>query len=215
MEMDKNLSFVIEQRVKRTMENLEKNNMETFYVEDETGVIEKVKELVSEGSTVAVGGSMTLFETGVINLLRNGKYNFLDRYAEGLGAEGIKEVFRKSFFADAYFVSSNAVTEEGQLYNVDGTGNRVAAMLYGPDMVIVIVGINKIVKDVKAAEERRKLTAAPANNKRLNLNNPCTKVGTCMDCKSPSRICNDYVLIGRQGRTDRIKVIIVGKELGY
>ncbi len=213
--MDKNLSFVIEQRIKRTIENLGKNNMEAFYVEDEAGVIEKVKELVAEGSTVAVGGSMTLFETGLINLLRNGKYDFIDRYAEGLGADGIKEVFRKSFFADAYLVSSNAVTEEGQLYNVDGTGNRVAAMLYGPDKVIVIVGVNKIVKDLEAAHMRCKQIAAPANNKRLNINNPCTKVGTCMDCKSPTRICNEYVLIGRQGKSDRIKVIIVGKELGY
>ena len=213
--MDKNLSFVYEQRVKRTIENLEKNNMEAFYVEKETAVLEKVQELISEGNTVAVGGSMTLFETGIIELLRTGKYNFLDRYAEGLSAEGIKEVFRKSFFADAYVVSSNAVTEEGQLYNVDGNGNRVAAMLYGPDKVIVIVGVNKIVKDVQAAAERCKQVAAPANNVRLTTNNPCSKIGTCMDCKSPTRICNNYVLIGRQGRKDRIKVIIVGKELGY
>jgi L-lactate utilization protein LutB len=215
MNMDKNLSFVYDQRVKRTIENLEKNNMEAFYVENETAVLDKVQELLSEGSTVAVGGSMTLFETGIIELLRNGKYNFLDRYAEGLGAEGIKEVFRKSFFADAYLVSSNAVTEEGQLYNVDGNGNRVAAMLYGPDMVIVIVGVNKIVKDVQVAVERSKQISAPANNVRLTTNNPCCKIGTCIDCKSPSRICNNYVLIGRQGKKDRIKVIIVGKELGY
>jgi L-lactate utilization protein LutB len=215
MRMDKNLGFVYEQRVKRTMENLEKNNMEAFYVENEAEVLKKVQELLNEGNTVAVGGSMTLFETGVIELLRNGKYNFLDRYADGLGAEGIKEVFRKSFFADAYLVSSNAVTEEGQLYNIDGNGNRVAAMLYGPDKVIVIVGINKIVKDTQAAAERSRQAAAPANNIRLNTNNPCNKVGTCMDCKSPSRICNNYVLIGRQSKKDRIKVIIVGKELGY
>jgi L-lactate utilization protein LutB len=215
MNMDKNLNFVYEQRIKRTMENLEKNNMESFYVEDEAGVIEKVKEIISEGSTVAVGGSMTLFETGIIELLRNGKYNFLDRYAEGLGAAGIKEVFRKSFFVDAYLVSSNAVTEEGQLYNIDGNGNRVAAMLYGPEKVIVIVGINKIVKNAQAAAERGKQVAAPANNIRLTTNNPCNKVGTCIDCKSPTRICNNYVLIGRQSIKDRIKVIIVGKELGY
>jgi hypothetical protein len=213
--MDKNLKFVIDQRIKRTMENLEKNNMEAFYVEDEAAVIEKIKELVSEGSSVAVGGSMTLFETGIIELLRNGKYEFYDRYKEGLGPEGIKEVFRKSFFADAYFTSSNAVTEAGELYNVDGNGNRVAAMMYGPDKVIVVVGYNKIVKDVQTAQERCRLIAAPANNTRLNLSNPCSKVGTCMDCKSPSRICNNYVVIGRQGRQGRIKVIIVGKELGY
>lgn len=213
--MDKNLSFVYEQRIKRTMENLQKNNMEAFYVEDEAAVIEKIKELVAEGSTVSVGGSMSLFEAGVIDLLKNGNYNFLDRYAQGLDASDIKEIFRKSFFADAYFTSTNALTEDGQLYNVDGNGNRVAAMIYGPDKVIVVVGVNKIVKDLDAAKERSKQIAAPANNTRLNLSNPCTKVGTCMDCKSPSRICNNYVVIGRQGNKDRIKVIIVGKQLGY
>lgn len=213
--MDKNLSFVYEQRIRRTIENLEKNNMEAFYVEDEAGVIEKVKGLVTEGSTVSVGGSQTLFQTGIVDLLRNGKYNFLDRYKEGLGAEGIKEVFRKSFFADAYFTSSNAVTEDGELFNVDGTGNRVAAMIYGPDKVIVVVGVNKIVKDIESAMERRKQIAAPANNLRLNMSNPCTKTGSCMDCKSPDRICNDFVVIRRQFRKGRIKVVIVGKEFGY
>ena len=158
---------------------------------------------------------MTLFETGVIEFLRNGKFNFLDRYKEGLNADDIKDIFRKTFSANAYFVSSNAVTEKGELYNVDGTGNRVAAMIYGPDNVIVIVGVNKIVRDVQEAIERNKEYAAPANAKRLNRNTPCTKVGYCMDCSSSERICNDYVLIRRQGRKGRIKVIIVGKELGY
>lgn len=213
--MDKNLKFVQEQKIKRTMENLEKNNMEAYYVEDEAGVIKKISEFVKEGDTVSVGGSQTLFETGVIDFLRSGKFNFLDRYAENLSAEEIKEIFRKSFFADVYFTSTNALTENGELYNVDGNGNRVAAMLYGPDTVIVIAGINKIVKDVEAAILRNKQIAAPANNTRLNKNNPCTKVGYCMDCKSPERICNEYVLIRRQSRKGRIKVIIVGKELGY
>jgi L-lactate utilization protein LutB len=213
--MDKNLKFVYDQMIKRTMENLEKNNMEAFYAADEAQALEIAKGFIKEGDTVAVGGSQTLFQTGVIELLRNGKYDFLDRYAAGLTAEDTKEIFRKSFFADAYFTSSNALTENGELYNVDGNGNRVAAMIYGPDKVIVIVGFNKIVKDIQAAIERNKQIAAPANNVRLSLSNPCTKVGTCIDCKSPSRICNNYVTIGRQGNKDRIKVIIVEKELGY
>ncbi|MCM8711460.1 lactate utilization protein [Clostridium sp. SYSU_GA19001] len=213
--MDKNLKFVQEQMIKRTMENLEKNNMEAFYVEDEVGVIKKISEFVKEGDTVSVGGSQTLFETGVIDFLRSGKFNFLDRYAGNLNAEEIKEIYRKSFFADVYLTSTNALTENGELYNVDGNGNRVAAMLYGPDSVIVIAGVNKIVKDLEAAILRNKQIAAPANNIRLNRNNPCTKVGYCMECKSPERICNEYVLIRRQGKKGRIKVIIVGKELGY
>ncbi|SKA73275.1 Uncharacterised ACR, YkgG family COG1556 [Clostridium sp. USBA 49] len=213
--MDKHLKFVEEQRIKRTMENLEKNNMEAYYVEDEKEALEKVKEFIKEGDTVAVGGSQTLFEIGIIDFLRNGKFNFLDRYKENLKAEDVKDIYRKSFFADAYFVSSNAVTESGELYNVDGTGNRVAAMLYGPDKVIVIVGVNKIVKDLNEAIERKKRIAGPANNKRLSTETPCTKIGMCVDCKNETRICNDYVLIKRQRNKGRIKVIIVGKELGY
>lgn len=213
--MDDNLKFVIDKRIKRTMENLEKNNMEAYYVKDETEVIEKVKELINEEDTVAVGGSQTLFETGVIDFLRNGKFNFLDRYADNLSDNDRKTIFRKSFFADAYFVSSNAVTESGELFNVDGNGNRVAAMLYGPDKVIVIIGVNKIVKDINEAYERNKQISGPANNKRLSTENPCTKVGYCVDCANPRRICNDYVIIKRQRDKGRIKVIIVGKELGY
>lgn len=213
--MDNNVKWVMEQKIKRTMENLEKNNIEAYFVEDEKSLIEKISGFVTEGDTVSVGGSMTLFETGVIEFLRNGKFNFLDRYKEGLNADELKDIYRKSFFANAYFVSSNAVTEKGELYNVDGNGNRVAAMLYGPDNVIVIIGVNKIVKDVQEAIARNRECAAPANAKRLNRDTPCAKVGYCMDCSSGGRVCNDYVLIRRQGQKGRIKVVIVGKELGY
>lgn len=213
--MDKNLSFVIEKKVERTIESLKKNNMEAFYVQDEKELLGKISELTNEGDTVAVGGSMTLFETGVMDMLRNGKYNFLDRYKPGLTKEDIIKIYRGSFSADVYFTSSNAVTQNGELYNVDGTGNRVAAMLYGPDKVIVIVGINKIVKDVNEAVERNRRIAAPANSQRLNKNTPCATLGYCTECNSPERICNEYVLIRRQGNKDRIKVIIVGKEFGY
>lgn len=213
--MDQNAQFVIDARIKRTMENLEKNNMSAYRVENEEEALKKVEELIPAGGTVGIGGSMTLFEVGVIDFLRKGNYQVLDRYKEGLTPAEMKEVFRKSFFADAYVTGSSAVTEDGELYNVDGTGNRVAAMLYGPDRVIVIVGTNKLVKDVEQAVLRVQETAAPANNKRLNKNNPCTIVGHCMDCRSEGRICNEYTLIKRQGVKGRIHVIIVNKELGY
>lgn len=213
--MDENNLWVLEQKVKRTMENLEKNNMEAYYVEDNKALLNKIDDLIKEGETVAVGGSMTLFETGIIEYLKSGKFNFLDRYKENLSREDMKEIYRKSFFADSYVVSSNAVTEEGELYNVDGNGNRVAAMIYGPDKVIVVVGTNKIVKDLDEAVKRNRESAAPANAKRLNRKTPCTKVGYCMDCNSSDRICNDYVLIRRQGNKGRIKVIFVKDALGY
>jgi len=213
--MDNNVKFVLEKRALRTIKNLRKNNMNGYFVQDEKEALKKIEELIGEGDTVSVGGSMTLFETGVIDFLRNGKYNFLDRYEEGLAPEDIKEIYRKSFSADAYFTSSNALTEEGELYNVDGRGNRVAAMIYGPDKVIVIVGINKIVRDLDEAIMRNRELAAPANVKRLNKKTPCAEVGYCMDCKSKDRICNEYVVIKKQMDGDRIHVIIVNKELGY
>lgn len=213
--MDKNAYFVVEKRVERTIQNLNKNNMDGYFVQDEKELQEKVKELMNVGETVSVGGSMTLFETGLIDLIRNGDYNFLDRYEKGLTPDAITEIYRKTFSANAYLVSSNAITEDGELYNVDGTGNRVSAMIFGPDKVIVVVGVNKIVKDLDAAIERNREIAAPANAVRLGRKTPCAKVGYCMDCNSAQRICSAYTVIRRQMAKGRIHVIIVNKELGY
>jgi L-lactate utilization protein LutB len=213
--VDENLKWVVDQKIKRTMKNLEKNNMEAYFVNDKKEVIGKLGEILKEGDTVSVGGSMSLFEIGVIDFLRKGNYKFLDRYAENLKPEDIKNVFRKSFFADDYIVSTNALIEDGRLYNVDGNGNRVAAMLYGPDKVIVIVGINKIVSSLDEAVERVRRCSAPANVRRLKVDSPCAKLGYCVDCSSDSRICNEYTLIRRQNHKGRVKVIIVNEPLGY
>ena len=172
------------------------------------------EELVNEGSKVSLGGSMTLFETKIMEHLRSGRYELLDRYKEGLTADEIKEIYRKSFFCDAYFTSTNAITEEGELYNVDGNGNRVAAMLYGPDKVIVIAGVNKIVKDINEAIYRVENLAAPANAKRLNRKTPCTVTGKCMNCNSPERICREYTVI-RKPVPNRIFVLLLNEEYGY
>ncbi len=213
--MDKNVKFVLDKKIERTIKNFKKNNMNAYFVSNNEEVLNKIGELINEGDTVSVGGSMTLFETGVIDFLRDGKFEFLDRYEEGLTKEQIEKLYRESFSADAYFTSSNAITEEGELYNVDGRGNRVAAMIYGPNRVIVVVGINKIVRNLDEAIMRNREIAAPANALRLNKNTPCAKVGYCMDCDSPDRICSDYVVIRKQLDPNRIHVIIVNKELGY
>jgi len=213
--MSENCQFVINKKVERTISSLEKNNMNGYFVQNEKELLDTINNILKEGDTVGVGGSMTLVQTGVLDFLRKGKYQFLDRYAENLTREDVKEIYRKSFFADGYITSTNALTEAGELYNVDGNGNRVAAMMYGPDKVIVVCGINKIVKDVDEAVKRNKETAAPANAKRLNRNTPCTKVGYCVNCNSEERICNEYTLIRRQGIKGRIHVIILNKNLGY
>lgn len=213
--MDQHTAFVMDARIRRTMENLNKNNFSAWLVEDESALKEKLTELIPQGSSIGIGGSMTLFETGALDLIREGDYQVIDRYEPGLTAEDIKALYRKSFSADVYITGTNAVTEDGELYNVDGTGNRVAAMIYGPDRVIVIVGKNKLVKDVDQAVHQVKEMASPANNKRLNLKNPCTVTGVCSECQSPTRICNAYTLIKRQFQKDRIHVVIVNRDLGY
>ena len=156
-----------------------------------------------------------MFETGIIEHLRIGRYNFLDRYMDGLSRTQIEEIYRKSFFTDTYLTSTNAITEDGELYNVDGNGNRVAAMIYGPKSVIVVAGINKIVKNVDEAVERVRRVAAPANSIRLNKNTPCTKTGYCANCRTDDRICCTYTVFGQQREKNRIKVILVGESLGY
>lgn len=158
---------------------------------------------------------MTLFESGIIEYLRGGRYKFLDRYEEGLSRGDITKIYKQTFMADAYFVSTNAVTEKGELYNVDGTGNRVAAIMYGPDKVIVICGVNKIVSDLDGAIERNRKFSAPANAKRVGSKAPCTKTGYCMDCKSMDKICNEFTLIKGQANKDRIHVIFLNEDLGY
>ena len=140
--------------IERTMEALRKNNMQAYYVEKKDNVAELVKTLISKGDTVTHGGSVTLGECNIPALLSNGDYNYLDRNAEGLTREDILAIYEKTFSADVFFTSANAITENGLLYNVDGNSNRVAAILYGPKSVIVIAGYNKIVPDINAAMVR-------------------------------------------------------------
>jgi L-lactate utilization protein LutB len=213
--MDEFRKANLKQHIDKTIKNLQKNNMDAYYAPTKEDVLKQVEVLINDGNTVSCGGSMTLFETGVIDFLRGGRFNFLDRYKEGLSREEVEQIFRDCFSADAYFVSTNAVTEEGELYNVDGNGNRVAAMIYGPKSVIVIAGYNKIVTDRDAAVERVRSIAAPANAARLSCPSPCVKSGQCMDCAGDGHICCSYVFLGRQRAKGRIKVILVGEELGY
>lgn len=213
--MDKNVAWVNEKKLEKTIKALEKNNMHAYLVNSKEELIEKIESIVNEGSLVSCGGSMTLFETGVIDLLRSGKYNFLDRYEENLTSDQVEDIYIKSFSADAYFSSTNAVTENGELYNVDGRGNRVAAMLYGPKKVIIVAGINKIVKNIDEAVERNKSLCAPANTKRLEIKTPCYVTGECMDCSGPNRICCEYTVIKRQRIDNRMHVIFLNENLGY
>ena len=213
--MDSNALWVNEQKILRTISSLEKNNMNGYLVTSKDELIKKVENIVAPKSKVSCGGSMTLFEVGMIEHLRSGRYEFLDRYRDGITQDEVNEVFRQAFYCDAYFVSSNAITEDGQIYNVDGNGNRVAAMLFGPSKVIIIVGANKIVSTIDDAIKRNREVSAPANARRLNKETPCKKIGYCIDCNSKERLCNEYTVIKRQMNKDRIHVIFMNENLGY
>lgn len=213
--MDNNTLWYMEKRIDRTIKNLNRRNMGGFFVKDKNELIMLLKKLIDDNSTVGVGDSMTLFETGVIDFLRKGDYVFLDKYRDSITSEEKREIYLKNFSATTFMCSTNALTENGELYNIDGNGSRVAPMLYGPKQVILVAGINKIVKDIEEAEKRVRNYAAPIDAKRLNKDTPCTTLGYCVDCKSPNRICNDFTIIRGQFIKNRIKVIIVGEQLGY
>lgn len=212
--------------VEKTMENLRKNNIKPFFVEKKEDVLPLIRTLVNEGDTVSNGGSVTLKECGVMDELKSGRYNYLDRSREGITREEVEDVYRETYKADVYFASANAVTESGYLYNVDGNSNRVSAILYGPKSVVLVCGYNKIVKNIEEAELRVKQKAAPPNTVRLNCDTYCAKAGECVSlknsdremcdgCHSPARICCNFVISAQQRHIDRIKVIFVGEKLGY
>lgn len=212
--------------INKTMEALRRNNMQVYFCNNSEEACELVRSLMKKGDTVTHGGSVTLAQAGITNLISNGDYKYLDRSAPGLTREQVEDIYRKAFTADVYLTSANAITENGELYNVDGNSNRVAAILYGPESVIVIAGYNKIVPDINEAILRVKCTAAPQNTVRLGCDTYCAKTGKCVSldkkdslmpdgCGSEGRICCNYVVSAMQRKKDRIKVIIVGEELGY
>ena len=212
-------------RIDKTMANLKRNKMEPYFCETSAQARELVKTLINKGDTISSGGSVTLKQTGIYDIITSSDYNYLDRSREGITREEVEEVYRKTFCADAFFTSTNALTENGELYNVDGNSNRVAAIAYGPKSVIFIVGYNKIVKDLGEAVARVKHTAAPKNTVRLELDTPCSKTGECISCTTggdaPSgclnerRICCSYLVSAFQRHKNRYKVILVAQSLGY
>ena len=211
----KSLETLYETKILRTIEALEKNNIKGIYLKDEKKIFSLLKSLLKEKATIGFGGSKSLEQLGVLDFLRKENYNLLDRAKPGLSQEEIKKILKECFFADYYLASANAITENGEIYNVDGTGNRVAAITYGPEKVILFVGANKIVANVEEAIERNKNIAAPANCLRLNKNTPCSKLGHCVECNSQDRICSTYVLMKYQKIKDRITVVFLNKSLGY
>ena len=192
--------------------NCEINRFGFDYVETIEEGCQLVNQMIHEGDVVSHGGSVTLNECGIIDLLKSRKdITYLDRE----NCEDVQKLYRECFSADVYLTSSNAITKKGELYNVDNNGNRVAAMLFGPKKVIVIIGVNKIVENIDEAVKRVEEVAAVKNNIRLNKKNPCVQAGHCVHCNSPVKICREYTLITSSAIEKRIHIICVNQNLGY
>jgi L-lactate utilization protein LutC len=189
---------------------LEKKAFEVYIADNTSDVRKLVERIVPEGAVISSGGSITLNECGVIDLLKSNRYKFLDRY----NSPDRRKTELEAFDSDFYFCSANAVTMDGELVFMDGFGNRVAAVTFGPRNVILIVSANKIVKDLQEAKERIRYIA-PMNAKRLSLSTPCAVSGICHDCDSPQRICRHlHVIFDSRNLPGRIKIILVLEELG-
>lgn len=212
MEIKKNF---YEHQAHTIIKNLKLRQIEAFYCSTTAEAKEKALSYLSDGSTVGYGGSMTLEETGIMSALRSNKQiQLLDRSTCN-GPDELKQLFREAFSSNVYYMSTNAITINGELVNIDGTGNRVASLIYGPDKVVIIAGMNKVATSVEEAVTRVRNVASPMNSIRLGRNTPCAVSGTCANCLSPDCVCSDIVITRRSSIPDRIKVILVGEELGY
>lgn len=205
----------MKERIEKTIANLEKNKMSGYYVKNREELLLLLSKLIKRGETVGCGDSVTLEETGVFEYLRSGDYIFYDKHQQNLTSEDKRALYLKNFEADTFITGTNAITEDGELFNIDGNGSRVAPMIYGPRQVIVVVGTNKITENAEEAIVRTRQIAAPLDAKRLGKDTPCTKLGKCIDCSHQQRICNDFVLITGQLIKDRIKVVIIEGNFGF
>lgn len=197
------------------MKALRKHHIGAYFVADKEALIVLINSFITNESLVGCGDSVTLEELGVFDNLRSRNIEFLDKYASTLTKEEKRDIYRKNFYADTFITGTNAVTMDGKLFNIDGNGSRVAPMLYGPKQVLVVVGTNKLVKDVEEAIKRTRQIAATLDAKRLKKGTPCTVLDQCIDCDHKNRICNDFVLIAGQFIEERIKVIFVDGQYGY
>ena len=181
---------------------------------DSKAALEEVMKRIPDGASVGIGGSVTLTQLGLQEALAKRKVQFIWPQQQAKSDEERFDLFRKCFTSDVFVSSSNAVTESGKLFNVDATGNRVGAMFIGPKKTIVVCGVNKIVKDLEAAEKKVREWVAPQNAKRLGRKTPCVETGVCADCNSPDRICNIYVSLAKKPVRTEVVVILVGENLG-
>lgn len=200
-----------------TIASLKANNMNGIYVQTKEEALQKVIELLPEGAVIGMGGSLTISQIGLLDYLtaNSDKYKLYNQYAKDLTPEEGLQIRKKSLTADVFLTGTNAITTEGELVNIDGFGNRVAGMIFGPEKVIVVAGVNKIVTNIKAALDRIKNRTAPMNSYRLNRETPCAKTARCDEASCSQSICNITTVIHKQANKNRMTVVLIGEELGF
>jgi hypothetical protein len=199
----------------KTVAALDNNRFNASYYQTAEEAMNELLTTIPVNATVGIGGSWTLIQLEVVEKLEARGNIVYCHHKPGLSPEEILDIRRKQLTCDVFLTSTNAITEDGRLVNTDATGNRVAAMIFGPKKVIVLAGVNKIVGTIDEAQERIRVTAAPLNNKRLNRPNPCVKTGYCVDCQGPTRLCNISTVIHKQPPASDIHVWVIGEEVGY
>ncbi|MBO4604482.1 MAG: lactate utilization protein [Clostridiales bacterium] len=209
--MNENITLRNRKLAQKVIKGLESRNMTGFYAETKEEALAKALELIPEGSSVTMGGGMSVHEIGLTEKLKAGSYNFIDRDA----IEDKRAAMLAAYDADFFLSSCNAITEDGILINIDGNANRVSAICQGPRNVLFIVGMNKVCNDVDGAMKRARNVAAPINAQRFGLQTPCTATGSCMNCKSADTICCQFLVTRFSRHKDRIKVILVNDTLGF
>ena len=204
-----------EKRGQILVKNLQSRHFDAYYCVTKEEALAKALELIPEGSTVGWGGTMTAANMGLLDAIRSGNYKALDRDACATMEEREK-LQREIFFADAFITGANGLSLDGQMVNIDGTGNRVAPIIYGPQSVIVVAGMNKVEDTLADAMTRARTIAAPMNKQRFEaLQTPCAVTGSCADCKSVQSICNQIVITRNCRPEGRIKFVIVGEDMGF
>ena len=198
----------------KVIKGLNSRNIEAFYAESKEDALAKALELIPEGSKVAWGGSLSVEEIGLKKAIIEGNYNELNRDL-AKNPEEKRAIELATYDADYFLTSANAISEDGVIVNIDGNSNRVSAIAFGPKHVLMIVGMNKVVKDAENALSRARNEAAPINAQRFNIDTPCKKTGACFDCQSPTSICCQFLITRRSMHAGRIKVILVNDELGF
>lgn len=196
------------------VKNLRSRHFEAYYCESREQALEKALELIPEGATVGWGGALSAKQIGLLDAMNNGNYNAIDR-DKAPNPEQRKQAMKRCLLADVFITGANALSMDGQMVNIDGNGNRVAPIVYGPESIIVIAGMNKVMDTLDAAMIRARTVAAPMNKQRFDLQTPCEVTGTCGDCKSEGCICNQILITRNSKPAGRIKMILVGEDLGF